>query len=173
MKKIFMLVAMFAMMTSNIEAANINELTIKDCVEPIVNVISTNAPETPFYSLNLTEKKTMTMKRFLKLNDEQTNLLLNLHNIINREFDKLNKIEDKVLREKMFENLISYWRRNANICILLAKEENQTYTSYDVYRMKNQYRFYWACVNATLRNRGIVTELGDFNINGNDSIASN
>ena len=172
MKKIFMLVAMFTMMNSNIEAANINELTIKDCVEPIVDVISTNAPETPFYSLNLTEQKTMTMKRCLKLNDEQTNLLLNLHNIINREFDKLNKIEDKVLREKMFENLISYWRKNANICILLANEENQTYTSDDVYRMRNQYRFYWACVNATLRNRGIITDFGDFNINGNDAIAS-
>ena len=172
MKKIFMLVAMFAMMTSNIEAANIDELTIKDCVEPIVNVISENAPETPFYSLNLTEQKTMTMKRCLKLNDEQVNLLLNLHNIINREFDKLNKIEDKVLREKMFEKLIYYWRKNANACILLAKEENQTYTSSDVYRMKNQYRSYWACVNVTLRNRGIINDLGVFNTNGNDAIAS-
>ena len=173
MKKIFMLVAMFAMMTSNIEAANINELTIKNGVETVINVISTNATETPFYSLNITEEKTMTMKKYLKLNDEQTNLLLNLHNTINKKFDKLNKIEDKVRREKMFDNLIAYWKKNANTCILLAKEENQTYTSYDVYRMKNQYRFYWACVNATLRNRGIVTELGDFNINGNDSIASN
>ena len=63
MKKIFMLVAMFTMMTSNIEAANINELTIKDGVEPIVNVISANAPETPFYSLNITKEKTMTMKK--------------------------------------------------------------------------------------------------------------
>lgn len=122
MKKIFMLVAMFAMMTSNIEAANINELTIKDGIEPVVNVISTNAPETPFYSLNITEEKTMTMKKYLKLNDKQTNLLLDLHNTINREFDKLNKIEDKVLREKMFNNLISYWRKNANICILLTEE---------------------------------------------------
>ena len=173
MKKIFMLVAIFTMMTSNIEAANINELTIKDGVEPIVNVISANAPETPFYSLNITEEKTMTMKKYLKLNDEQTDLLLDLHNTINREFDKLNKIEDKVLREKMFDKLISYWKENANICIILAEEENQTYTSYDVYCMKNQYRFYWACVNATLRNRGIITELGDFNINGNDDIASN
>ena len=173
MKKIFMLVAMFTMMNSNIEAANINELTIKDGVEPIVNVISANAPETPFYSLNITEEKTMTMKKYLKLNDEQTDLLLDLHNTINREFDKLNKIEDKVLREKMFDNLISYWKKNAKICIILAEEENQTYTSYDVYCMKNQYRFYLACVNATLRNRGIITELGDFNINGNDDIASN
>ena len=172
MKKIFMLVAMFTMMTSNIEAANINELTIKDGVEPIVNVISANAPETPFYSLNITKEKTMTMKKYLKLNDEQTDLLLNLHNTINREFDKLNKIEDKVLREKMFNNLIAYWRRNANICILLAEEANQTYTTYDVYRMRNQYRFYWACVNATLRKRGIITEFGDFNINGNDTIVS-
>ena len=173
MKKIFMLVAMFTMMTSNIEAANINELTIKDGVETVINVISENAPETPFYSLNLTKEKTMTIKRYLKLNDEQTDLLLNLHNTINKKFDKLNKIEDKVRREKMFDNLIAYWKKNATTCILLAKEENQTYTSYDVYRMKNQYRFYWACVNATLRNRGIVTELGDFNINGNDTIASN
>ena len=173
MKKIFMLVAMFAMMTSNIEAANINELTIKDGVEPIVNVISENAPETPFYSLNITKEKTMMMKKYLKLNDEQTDLLLDLHNIINREFDKLNKIEDKELREKMFDSLIVYWRKNSNNCILLVDEANHTYTSYDVYHMKNQYRFYWACVNATLRNRGIVTELGDFNINGNDAIASN
>ena len=45
MKKIFMLVAMFAMMTSNIEAANINELTIKNGVETVINVISTNANE--------------------------------------------------------------------------------------------------------------------------------
>ena len=173
MKKIFMLVAMFTMMNSNIEAANINELTIKDGVETVINVISENAPETPFYSLNITKEKTMTMKKYLKLNDEQTYLLLDLHNTINKKFDKLNKIEDKVLREKMFDNLISYWKKNAKICIILTEEENQTYTSYDVYRMKNQYRFYWACVNATLRNRGIVTELGDFNINGNDSIASN
>ena len=106
MKKFFMLVAMFTMMTSNIEAANINELTIKDGVEPIVNVISANAPETPFYSLNITKEKTMTMKKYLKLNDEQTYLLLDLHNTINKKFDKLNKIEDKVLREKMFVNVI-------------------------------------------------------------------
>ena len=173
MKKIFMLVAMFTMMNGNIEAANINELTIKDGVETVINVISENAPETPFYSLNITEEKTMTMKKYLKLNDEQTNLLLDLHNKINKKFDKLNKIKDKVLREKMFDNLIAYWKKNANTCILLAKEENKRYTSDDVYRMKNQYRFYWACVNDTLRNRGIVTELGDFNINGNDAIASN
>ena len=173
MKKIFMLVAMFTMMTSNIEAANINELTIKDGVETVINVISENAPETPFYSLNITEEKTMTMKKYLKLNDEQTNLLLNLHNTINKKFDKLNKIEDKVLREKMFDNVIAYWKKNANTCILLAKEENQTYTSDDVYRMKNQYRSYWACVNVTLRNRGIINDLGVFNTNGNDAIASN
>ena len=115
MKKIFMLVAMFTMMTSNIEAANINELTIKeDGVETVINVISTNSPETPFYSLNITKEKTMMMKKYLKLNDEQTDLLLDLHNIINREFDKLNKIEDKELREKMFDSLIVYWRKNSN-----------------------------------------------------------
>ena len=111
MKKIFMLVAMFTMMNGNIEAANINELTIKDGVETVINVISENAPETPFYSLNITEEKTMTMKKYLKLNDEQTNLLLDLHNKINKKFDKLNKIKDKVLREKMFDNLIAYWKK--------------------------------------------------------------
>lgn len=163
---------MFTMMTSNIEAANIDKISVKERVETIVNAITVNAPKTPFYSLNITEEKTMTIKKHLKLSDEQTELLLDLHNIINREFDKLNKIEDNSLRKKMFDNLISYWRHQANFCILLADEANQKYTSYDVRCMKNQYRQYWACVNATLRNRGIITELGDFNLNNNAALAS-
>jgi len=148
---------MLVMSSSNLFSANVksyNDDNLTSRIEFLSNSIldAQDSSANP-YSLDF-NKNFDSIRRFLKLDEHQASLLYQLHNDIRNELEKLYKINDTAVKEKTFNNIISFWRRMSNMMIV----DMQSNESEELSRMA--YREYWALVSITISNSSIVDAFG-------------
>lgn len=160
MKKIiFSVVLMLVMSSSNLNSANVNynDDNLTSRIEFLSNSIlkSQDSSMNP-YSLDFNKNFDL-IRSFLRLDEHQSSLLYQLHIDIKNEFEKLYRINDKSVREKTFNNIISFWRRMSSMMIVdMTNDETE-----EISRMI--YREYWALVSVTVSNSKIIDEFGHVN----------
>lgn len=160
MKKIiFSVVLMLVMSSSDLNSANVNynDDNLTSRIEFLSNSIlkSQDSSVNP-YSLDFNKNFDL-IRSFLRLDEHQSSLLYQLHIDIKNEFEKLYRINDKSVREKTFNNIISFWRRMSSMMIVdMTNDETE-----DISRMI--YREYWALVSVTVSNSKIIDEFGHVN----------
>ena len=160
MKKIiFSVVLMLVMSSSDLNSANVNynDDNLTSRIEFLSNSIlkSQDSSMNP-YSLDFNKNFDL-IRSFLRLDEHQSSLLYQLHIDIKNEFEKLYRINDKSVREKTFNNIISFWRRMSSMMIVdMTNDEME-----DISRMI--YREYWALVSVTVSNSKIIDEFGHVN----------
>ena len=160
MKKIiFSVVLMLVMSSSDLNSANVNynDDNLTSRIEFLSNSIlkSQDSSVNP-YSLDFNKNFDL-IRSFLRLDEHQSSLLYQLHIDIKNEFEKLYRINDKSVREKTFNNIISFWRRMSSMMIVdMTNDEME-----DISRMI--YREYWALVSVTVSNSKIIDEFGHVN----------
>lgn len=157
MKKIiFSVVLMLVMSSSDLNSANVNynDDNLTSRIEFLSNSIlkSQDSSMNP-YSLDFNKNFDL-IRSFLRLDEHQSSLLYQLHIDIKNEFEKLYRINDKSVREKTFNNIISFWRRMSSMMIVdMTNDETE-----EISRMI--YREYWALVSVTVSNSKIIDEFG-------------
>ena len=160
MKKIiFSVVLMLVMSSSDLNSANVNynDDNLTSRIEFLSNSIlkSQDSSMNP-YSLDFNKNFDL-IRSFLRLDEHQSSLLYQLHIDIKNEFEKLYRINDKSVREKTFNNIISFWRRMSSMMIVdMTNDETE-----DISRMI--FREYWALVSVTVSNSKIIDEFGHVN----------
>ena len=160
MKKIiFSVVLMLVMSSSDLNSANVNynDDNLTSRIEFLSNSIlkSQDSSVNP-YSLDFNKNFDL-IRSFLRLDEHQSSLLYQLHIDIKNEFEKLYRINDKSVREKTFNNIISFWRRMSSMMIVdMTNDETE-----DISRMI--FREYWALVSVTVSNSKIIDEFGHVN----------
>jgi len=160
MKKIiFSVVLMLVMSSSDLNSANVNynDDNLTSRIEFLSNSIlkSQDSSVNP-YSLDFNKNFDL-IRSFLRLDEHQSSLLHQLHIDIKNEFEKLYGINDKSVREKTFNNIISFWRRMSSMMIVdMTNDETE-----EISRMI--YREYWALVSVTVSNSKIIDEFGHVN----------
>lgn len=154
MKKIIFSVAMMLVMSSsNLSSANVkdyNDDNLITRIESLSNsILSGQDLLMNPYSLDF-NKNFDNMRKILNLDEEQSNLLYQLHNDIKCEFEKLYTIDDMRVRENTFNNIITFWRRMSHMMIVDSDNEETEEMS------RMTYRTYWALVSFTITNSRIL-----------------
>lgn len=158
MKKIVLTVAV---LLSTIISSNANEVKMIDrnLVMPAVEMMSITEVEnadvkndsTPgFYDMHLNEYMRGIRRSFL-LDKTQEELLKDVQNGVEEGFARLDSM-DTDRRLDYMNSIVKYWHNGAKTSFYASERTDAPML----------FRRYWTCVNATLRNRGIINENGEF-----------
>lgn len=140
MKKIFVTIMMaLAIMSANASEVNIAELAMTRMNNTNVFV---NNSDSLFYTMPLNDKLRQ-MKRSFNLDEYQLKYLIDVQKSVENGFKHMNEISDNNVKERYFDNLLKYWRKESMIAF-----ENTPKVEW-----RKDYKKYWTCVNITLINK--------------------
>ena len=140
MKKIFVTIMMtLAIMSANASEVNIAELAMTRMSNTNVFV---NNSDSLFYTMPLNDKLRQ-MKRSFNLDEYQLKYLIDVQKSVENGFKRMNEISDAGVKERYFDNLLKYWRKESMIAF-----ENTPKIDW-----RKDYKKYWTCVNVTLINK--------------------
>lgn len=128
-----------AVMSANANAVNIAELAAARMKNTNVSV---NNSDSLFYNMPLNNRINQ-MKRAFNLDEEQLEYLIDVQNSVENGFKRMNEISDAAVKERYFDNLLKYWRKESMIAF-----ENTPKIDWE-----KDYKKYWTCVNITLINK--------------------
>ena len=147
MKKFILIVCLlFGTMAYTNAATNEGILTIENVREISKNICENSEPATLNLNYGFSELKSM-----LNLNYAQSRDLYKLQKNITSALNNISIIEDDTVRNQKFCELIYNWRRLSHTYII--------YNTLDVSEIdsaRHQFKIYWAIINDTVMNSGIL-----------------
>ena len=147
MKKFILIVCLlFGTIAYTNAATNEGIPTIENVCEISKNICENSELATLNLNYGFSELKSM-----LNLNYAQSRDLYKLQKDITRTLNTISNIEDDAVRNQRFSEMIHKWRRLSHAYIIY-----NTFDCSEIEDAKTQFKLYWAVINNTVINSGML-----------------